>query len=179
MDGTLKQRGYSYRTGFCQCKTPGTARPPCGLDCPRGHSIAQKSAGLELRMELLSHFAGDNCHQEQLNDLLKVTQSADDWTPSTGLLLTPSASWPLGALPVRPPEILWFQFHLDLSSSTLGPGPPAGTKLPSTLSIFCGEQFVSYIPHSTVSLHVTHKSLFIRQWASCCLWGAGCYNGAF
>lgn len=34
---------------------------------------------------------------------------------------------------------------------------------------------LSYI---LVSLHGTHKSLFMRQWASCCPWGCVCYNGA-
>lgn len=119
--------------------------------------------------------AGDECHRERLSDLLEVTQSANDWTPSAGLLPTPSAGWPSGALPECPTEILWTQLHLDPSSSTWGPGPPAETELPSIPSIFCGEQFVSYI---LVSLHGTHKSLFMRQWASCCPWGCVCYNGA-
>lgn len=44
--------------------------------------MPRRLEGLEVRKEMMSHFAGDESHSERLSDLLKVTQSANDWIPS-------------------------------------------------------------------------------------------------
>ena len=43
-----------------KCKTLLTVRPWCWLGCSRGHTkLPRRLTGLEVRMEMVSHFAGD------------------------------------------------------------------------------------------------------------------------
>ena len=137
----ISEAGGVTALGLCRCKTSGLIR--CRLGCPKTHlELPKRLASLEVRMGMLSHFAGDECvtlrgwvtcprsHSQQMTGSKAPWPSPD---PS-------SASWPSDLCWNH--QILWFQLYLDPSSCIQGQGPWAKTKRPSTLSIFCGEQFV-------------------------------------
>lgn len=96
MDGTPKQ-GVRVPHWSLQVQSSWDCEASVWVGLSMGTFNSQKSAGLELRMELLSHFAGDECRREMLRDWLEVTQSANDWTPSTCLLLTPLSRLAFGS----------------------------------------------------------------------------------
>lgn len=59
--GHLKQRGLTVTAlGLYRYKTSGLIM--CQLGCPKRHlKLPKRLVGLEVRMEMLSHFAGDEC----------------------------------------------------------------------------------------------------------------------